>query len=285
LPLGLCDRLKGGLLATVAVSTVCASKKPGVPTCGKWSAEGTGGGSTGTGGFGDGSVGMPDGGTVAIDASSPGACTGRGPNDASPSGSFTNGAGTLGGADVSGPSSVDLSKLVDGYATLQAISGPKGDATSEYVLNLTLTPYADACGYYSNDLAQIGVGLAEIEVDSVTPIVAGGYNSNVVSAVPTGVPANTSPGPCGATGNSGSVSGPTNGKTALTITSIDANTVVGTFSFDAGSGVISGDFNLPFCTAKTESLCCIEAPEESDAGSLEMPDGAFRFPDAGVSSD
>jgi hypothetical protein len=50
LPPGLCVLIQNGLEATVALSTDCASKTPGMPTCGPWSAVGNGV----AGGSGDG---------------------------------------------------------------------------------------------------------------------------------------------------------------------------------------------------------------------------------------
>ncbi len=353
LPLGFCDKVKSGLDATVTVSTACETKTSGVPTCGKWSTEGTGGGNSlggGTVGSDEGGIiGASDGGTEtedsgvafdaaanscpslsaccaslpsadqtacqsltleneeavcaeelatlvesgfcgtgkgSVDASSDasvgvggGVCEGRGPDESSPIGAFT-GSGTIPG-ELDRP--VSLATLVDGYASLQVVSDPSADGGSEYILDLTLTPYTQACGYYSNDVAVIGATPAVIEVTSESPFTTGDYTTNQVSAGSTALPPGTVAGPCSlGSGNGGNMTPSGNPTTALTIASIDANTVAGTFSFSSATGILTGNFSLPLCTAKDMALCCVlGASSKGDGGSLPGPD-AGALPDAGT---
>ncbi|MDB4992984.1 MAG: putative rane protein [Myxococcaceae bacterium] len=59
LPKKVCDKLATGAISDVSVSSKCASKLPGVPTCGPWSSVSGGGGTGGGGITADSGVGPP----------------------------------------------------------------------------------------------------------------------------------------------------------------------------------------------------------------------------------
>lgn len=211
--------------------------------------------------------------TVASTAQAPDSgptCSGRGPDNSAPTGTFTNGSGIIPASTGVCPSglycgAVDLSTLVDGYATSSTgMSGGSMGSCTVYFLNLFLAPYQHACGYLANGIDKIGAGLASIQIESTAPITTQGYTTSQVTAVAAGVPASTQPGAC-AVGGQGSVipcASPT-GPTAVTITAIDGTHVAGSFSFPqyGDAGTLSGTFDLPFCQLHAgldPTFCCIQ---------------------------
>ncbi len=80
-------------------------------------------------------------------------CAGVGPDKSAPTGTVTNASGTI--PVPAGDPTVDLSVMIDGYATSNQDMSQYADAACTiYGLDLLLTPYMYACGYYKNGVAR-----------------------------------------------------------------------------------------------------------------------------------
>jgi hypothetical protein len=186
--------------------------------------------------------------TAQAPAEAGASCSGRGPDNSALVGTVSNLSGTVNSNIGAAGSTIDLSKLVDGYAT----RSPDGKQVT-----LTFTSYARACGYVKNGVAKIGgESVSLLLVGGVDPITTQTYPTPGVSSG--GVPSTTAPGPCGLTGGAGSASGGAAGP-GLSITAIDAAHVTGSFDYTPPGGTrLQGTFDLPICTGPTNvGSCCI----------------------------
>jgi ZU5 domain len=177
-------------------------------------------------------------------------CSGRGPSGSAPTATVSSFTGSV--EDPISGQMVDLTNIVDGYATAQSGMG-------SFVM--TFTQYPSACGYEeNNDLKVASEQVVLVIIPSSGSVSVQTYTSNIgamgydpagdagAGACPTAMRGPIQPGATGA---------------GITITAVDSSSVSGNFSFTPGGGSgtpISGMFNnVPFCTPTSgvTPQCCL----------------------------
>jgi hypothetical protein len=174
-----------------------------------------------------------------------GACAGRVPDGAAPTGTLSTMVGTVPEDRMFNAPEVNLASLVDGYAARVPTGG----------IQIHMTSYPRACGTYKRGLDQIG-GKEWMVFLASGSITAQTYREFLVRNRSTAQPS-VKPGACAANGFDGGshrVGG------SVTIESVTASRIAGRFAITFEGATLSGGFDVPICAVDEgldPSTCCL----------------------------
>ncbi len=178
----------------------------------------------------------------------PPSCSGRSPVSGAPTGTVTNPSGATSSTPYT---PFDSSTLKDGYA--------QPDSYGASTFHVTLTDYANACGYEQNDDIKIGGTTLVLTLPTSSPAVQNYPSSGVQVGIGQSDP-NAAPGACGGNAASGSVANPAG--TGVDITAVDATHIAGSYDVPGASGGtdFTGSFDVPICNvaAGITVSCCLQ---------------------------
>jgi hypothetical protein len=183
-------------------------------------------------------------------------CSGRGPDTSAPTGTFSGGSGHF-----IFDGTLDVSTLVDGYASVDAQKN----------VELVFQPFAKACGFARNGVHKSGALTMTLRI--LGPVTTSTYSGAAIHVAPWPRPADATLGACQLAGPMAQAGSPLYGPApgpGVSIAAIDATHVAGTFDVTPYKFVpgqleqqgerITGTFNLPICApiaGLTPAACCV----------------------------